>query len=97
MEPIASTGRGETPQSPAPTSQASPAAAGDDRQQPGHQPPARRSADTGLGIVLARLGFVTVVVVAAVVLIALGYAAVAAIEVVLGAGLAAVEIIKRLG
>jgi hypothetical protein len=46
---------------------------------------------------LARLGFVAVVLTAAVVLIAFGYTAAAAIEVIFAAGLVAVEILKRMG
>lgn len=45
---------------------------------------------------LVRLGFVAVVLIVAVMLIALGYTVAAAVGLVLGVGLAAVEIIKRL-
>jgi hypothetical protein len=45
---------------------------------------------------IVRLGFVLVVLIIAVVLIALGYTAAAAVGLVLGVGLAATEIIKRL-
>jgi hypothetical protein len=44
---------------------------------------------------VVRLGFVTVVLIVAVTLIALGYTAAAAVGLVLGVGLAAAEIIKR--
>ena len=45
--------------------------------------------------VVVRLGVVAVLLVVAVVQIALGYAAIAAVELILGVGLASVEIIKR--
>jgi hypothetical protein len=50
-----------------------------------------------VGLVALRLGFVALTVTGAVVLVALGYPTLAVIEVILGAGLAAVEILRRLG
>lgn len=54
--------------------------------------------DTGnAGIVALRLGFVALTVTGAVVLVALGYPALAVLGVIVGAGFAAVEILRRLG
>lgn len=63
----------------------------------GASPAGQSTADTSVPRMLVRLGFVVVFVGAAIALIASGYTAVAAVEVLFGAGLAAVEIIKRLG
>jgi hypothetical protein len=48
-------------------------------------------------LLLVRLGFVVTGLIIAVALIAMGYTAAAAVGLVLGVGLAATEIIKRLG
>lgn len=50
-----------------------------------------------IGIVALRLGFIALTVTGAVVLVALGYPTLAVIEVIVGAGFAAVEILRRLG
>jgi hypothetical protein len=111
MEPIVGTGHGAAPRPFADASQReaaqheseqgngswaeelaaaaeSPATAGSRARSPVKEP--------GLGPLAVRLGFVLVFVIAAVALIATGYTAVAAVEVLLGAGLTAVEILKRL-
>jgi hypothetical protein len=65
---------------------------------PGQAPPAPAlgSGQVPWGLVV-RLGFVSMLLVVAVVLVALGYTAAAAVGLILGVGLAATEIIRRLG
>jgi hypothetical protein len=103
MEPNVGIGHSETPQpsfpavpdytpAPAPIAVGCPVEPGTAAQQPA---PGAGSAVPWL--LLVRLGFVAVMLIVAVVLIALGYTAAAAVGLILGVGLAAVEIIKRLG
>jgi hypothetical protein len=83
------------------SSATSPAARGHSPVQSRPQPPDENRPVAAVpgqtpGPLLIRLGFVALVLIVVVVLTALGYTAAAAVGLVLGAGLAAVEIINRL-
>lgn len=102
MDPDAGIESGGTPFSPSAIPDYTPAPAQIQPVLPADapRPAGDRSASAGSSQVpwplLVRLGFVAVMLIVAVVLIALGYTAAAAVGLILGVGLAAVEIIKRL-
>ena len=105
MDPDAGMEVGSTPSSPSPAApdytlvpaQAQPSLPAANTPQPACSDlPAGAAGSQVPWPLLVRLGFVALVLVIAVVLISLGYTAAAAVGLVLGAGLAAVEIIKRL-